>query len=201
MKLVEILKPIPSNIDESKFRASYVKEFSDSVCWPWIEKLNEDGYGIFYISNYGLFLAPRVAYYLAYNKDPGKNLVLHAVGCIRSCVNPSHLRLGDQSENMYQMHEEGNHIKLGLFSDSEIKDIFNRAICGETETSIAKIYNVHHCTIGRILRGERYSHLKPKDYIHNSNLTGGYGGKRLFDKEQILDIFNRASKGETHTNQ
>lgn len=51
--------------------------------------------------------AHRIAWVLEYNEDPGNSLVLHS--CSNpTCVNPNHLRLGTQQDNVNDMVTAGN---------------------------------------------------------------------------------------------
>lgn len=157
------LKPIPqlNDSDLARFRNNYAKYF-DSECWPWLGKPNHDGYGTFGISKCGTFIATRIAWYIV-NGEPGNKLVLHKCKQNRSCVNPTHLYLGTQSDNMFDETRDGtNPSQKGYmhsnakFGKVDIQKIFERSYNGESSVQIAKSYNVCHSTIGRILRGERY---------------------------------------------
>ena len=66
----------------------------ESGCWIWIASLNNKGYG--QIS--GKY-AHRVSYELVHGPIPDGALVLHSCD-VSCCVNPNHLRLGSQKENM-----------------------------------------------------------------------------------------------------
>lgn len=67
------------------------------TCWLWTAGMARDGYGFFWHDgkNRG---AHRIAYSLANGPIPEGLLIDHACG-VRSCVNPSHLRLADKSKN------------------------------------------------------------------------------------------------------
>lgn len=73
-----------------------VKE--DDDCWIWLSFYDKHGYGRFNL-NYKQYLAHRVAYKICYNIDPLTKLVLH--NCDNpKCVNPNHLYLGTQKDNV-----------------------------------------------------------------------------------------------------
>ena len=74
------------------------------TCWIWKGSVNWKGYGFYRYPN-GQY-AHRFVYQLHYGKKPGKKLVLHS--CDNPpCVNPEHLRLGTNDENMAEMGAKG----------------------------------------------------------------------------------------------
>lgn len=80
---------------------TYVKKGSPSVCWPWLRRVNNAGYGM-----YGSVLAHRFAYTQAYGEFDKKRMVLHR--CDNpTCVNPGHLFLGSNATNMADKGRKG----------------------------------------------------------------------------------------------
>ena len=85
-------------------------------CWlwtgatnaPWYSKGWGGGYG--YVKLHGKVLrVHRVVWRAVGLRLTGRDWLLHRAGCPRTCVNPSHLRRGNNSENMTQMWAEGRH--------------------------------------------------------------------------------------------
>jgi len=79
-------------------------------CWIWDGAIGGDGYGRFAMGPRRMVhryqRAHRAAWLLYRGAIPGGLYVLH--GCDnRWCVNPDHLRLGTQSENIMEMHRKG----------------------------------------------------------------------------------------------
>jgi hypothetical protein len=75
-------------------------------CWIWTDKPTEDGYGRFKITPTEQVKAHRLSYVLATGNDPGELLVRHK--CDNPlCVNPAHLELGTQADNMRDASERG----------------------------------------------------------------------------------------------
>ena len=88
--------------DIARFYANVQKTKS---CWKWLgRKLKKTGRGLFR-KNKQTFYAPRISYLI--NKgDIGNMCVLHS--CDNpNCVNPKHLNLGTQTENIKDRDNKG----------------------------------------------------------------------------------------------
>jgi hypothetical protein len=68
-------------------------------CWEWTAGLNENGYGRFRVNATTEAFAHRMSYVLHYGDDPGELMVMHSCDNPR-CVNPAHLSLGTNEDNM-----------------------------------------------------------------------------------------------------
>lgn len=82
----------------------------DSRCIPWLGTVTTSGYGQLDHRN-----AHRISYYLATGVDPGRLVVRHTCDN-RTCVNPDHLVLGSQKDNiadMYARDRANNPVKVG----------------------------------------------------------------------------------------
>lgn len=80
-------------------------------CWPWIAKAKHHaGYGVMRISSFGRnVVASRISCFLAHGAPPqGRKNSLHS--CDNpSCCNPSHLRWGNQHDNVQDARERKRH--------------------------------------------------------------------------------------------
>lgn len=73
-------------------------EKSPNGCWEWLGKRNPKGYGKCQFRNKELF-AHRVSYAWAYGEIPSGKVIDHLCKNTR-CVNPSHLEVVTQRENV-----------------------------------------------------------------------------------------------------
>lgn len=127
-------------------------------CWLWKGSLTHNGYGRLPWRDTTL-RAHRFAYEMAYECDiPTRMLVLH--GCDNpSCVNPNHLFLGTQKDNIDDMFTKKRANKAHKVSDEQVREIRARyALGGVTKKDLANEYGVTQTTISFItLRKTRIS--------------------------------------------
>jgi hypothetical protein len=120
--------------------------FSD--CHYWIAGVSADGYGWFGVNSKKPDKAHRVAYRLYVGEIPEGLFVLHSCDN-KLCVNPAHLRLGTQSDNMRDLALRYKY-KISLDSAKRIKD---RLRNGERICEIARDLQVPYYDIENIKRG------------------------------------------------
>ena len=100
----------------SKFIAGIIDE-----CWEWKAYKNKSGYGVMrYGSKRGNnALAHRISYLLNMGEIPSGLFVMHT--CDNPpCVNPSHLRLGTNQDNVDDMVNKGRHYAKYLKGQSNL---------------------------------------------------------------------------------
>ena len=152
----------------NRFEAKYVKV--SSGCWEWIAGRTEDGYGYFRDGKRGV-RAHRFSYELYIGKIPDGMLVLHRCNN-RKCVNPEHIYIGTQAENIRDsiaagthcsvLHEDrrGQMASLSKLDNDDVVHIKTMLKNGIKQWLIAWVYQVRRSTIGNINTGYSWSHIR-----------------------------------------
>jgi hypothetical protein len=131
-------------------------------CTEWVAGKTSDGYGVINFNNKSL-LAHRVAIELFLGLNPERMLVCHKCDN-RSCVNPEHLFLGSQEDNMKDMKSKGRRkgvncremngrAKLTMSAAQEIR---RKREIGYTLKQLATEHSVASSTISRVIRQENW---------------------------------------------
>lgn len=77
------------------------------TCWLWTAATQRDGYGHFHVNRKGV-VAHRYSYELVHGPIPEGLVLLHTCD-VRACVNPAHLKLGTQKDNILDAVAKGRH--------------------------------------------------------------------------------------------
>ena len=174
-------------------------------CWEWTAHTNNDGYGHFSINDYPN--TPRrshriIQFLTDLNFDLDSELLVCHSCDNPGCVNPNHLWLGSNQDNMTDKSIKKrcnsvtgiNHGGAKL-TDEQVLAIFNDP---RTQGVIAKDYNVCQDTISFIKRGERkltdQSIILPKNQNKRS-LQSKSGHKSKLTKENVIEIQKLYSTG------
>ena len=105
----------------------------------------------------------RFAYELYIGRIPDGIQVRHSCDN-RRCVNPDHLSLGTNQDNVNdkmkrKRHKLGEATSKSKLKNNDVIQIRGLSGIGFTQREIAKKYNVAHCTIGCVLRNETWRHV------------------------------------------
>ena len=152
------------------FSAKTIKRFlakftfgNKDQCWEWFAGKDTGGYGQLHVAKNKKILATRFSWML-FRGNPGALFVLHT--CDNpSCVNPSHLWLGTQIDNMRDRTTKGraaNHkgerngrAKISAAQAQEMKTLY--ASKGYTFTQLGRLYGLHPTTVSDIVNGRLWS--------------------------------------------
>jgi len=136
-------------------------DITSSGCWEWRGVRSGKGYGNVHLDG-KLRIAHRVAYEVWIGPIPEGLNVLHRCNN-PPCINPAHLRAGTQADNMDDRalagHYKGEHVKHKLDAD-KVRQIRTMREAGETYAQIASKFGVTEPTIGHIVRGRTWTHVK-----------------------------------------
>lgn len=162
---------------KGRFESKFIPE-PNTGCWLWTGAKAPRGYGSFYYLE-GPLLAHRVSYLIYRGEIPEGMFVCHKCD-VRCCVNPDHLFLGTNQDNMDDMVRKGrarNNPKRGddhythkrpwvvrrgetrwtsKLNNAAVLAI--RASCG-TQREIARRFGVSRSLIGLIRTRKIWSHL------------------------------------------
>lgn len=95
--------------DAERFWASVQKGPTPDACWDWMKRKLPHGYGQFFLIE-GTVLAHRLSYQMHAGAIPDGLSILHR--CDRPCcVNPAHLFVGTQADNMKDCKVKGRNIR------------------------------------------------------------------------------------------
>lgn len=132
--------------------------FGASDCWYWVGQICQLGYGVYRNKK-----AHRLAWGLFHGPIPDGLFVLHKCD-VRACVNPDHLFLGTQQENVADMiakgravhpvHKFGEDNPVSKLTEDMVREM--RAAYkagGVTQYQLADRYGVAVMTINRAIRG------------------------------------------------
>ena len=158
-----------------------VKKEGQNECWNWTKakhtQKNFFRYGIVWW-NGKKYYAHRAAWIITNGKIPKEMNICHH--CDNPmCVNPSHLFLGTQKDNVQDCKNKGRFNKEkgedrynATLKESDIIEIRRRYVPRSKENSgvkLAKEFGVGHSMISAIIKKTRWKHVqKPKDTFPNT---------------------------------
>lgn len=143
------LKLIPYNpiilSTEDRFKSSYSIE---GICWEWQGSLDRYGYGKFRIGK-STVKAHRYSYELFNGAFDKKLHVLHTCDNPK-CVNPQHLFLGTNQDNVNDRVNK-NRTKTGTKKLSvEAKKSMLKLLETQSKKVVAELFGVHVSTVSRV---------------------------------------------------
>lgn len=128
-------------------------------CWLWVGTKTSCGYGMA-CRHLRRVYAHRLSWILHHGAIPDGLCVLHKCD-VRPCVNPKHLFLGTQIDNIHdamqkRRHCHGERVKQARLSIGQVREIVVALASGETQASIARRFCIVPSAINAIAHGKRW---------------------------------------------
>lgn len=164
IKRIQIEDPtmIPDVLIE-RFYEKFEKD-SETGCWNWTASTAGKGYGQIKIpKTRKQMYAHRLSYIINSGEIPDGMEVCHTCDNMR-CVNPDHLFLGTQSDNLGDMKAKGRHLygernTEAKLTEKQVEGIHEMSAEGSSTYALARAFGVSQSTIWRILNGLRWEHV------------------------------------------
>ena len=138
---------------------------TSSGCWEWNGTKDHAGYGRVRFGGRRV-RAHRLAYEAWVGPVPDHAMVRHRKCDNPPCINPAHLELGTQVDNMRDMRDHGREVKVrgedggrAKLTESDVRLIRELRSAGWTLQAIADLHNVSYSLIGQITRREIWRHV------------------------------------------
>lgn len=143
----------------------FVVKAGQDECWLWSGTTTAHGYGYIGDENGRMLRAHRVAWTLAHGRIPDGvgyhgMCVLHRCD-VRNCVNPAHLFLGSNEDNMADMVAKGRSAsgERGARARLTESDVSAIRSSGDPVGVLAARYGVRSCTVSNIRAGRIWKRL------------------------------------------
>ena len=136
---------------QNRFEEKFTKH--ESGCWLWNAACRTTGYGVFSYNGKPV-TASRVSYILYKGTDPGDLFVCHTCDNPK-CVNPDHLFLGTNQDNVEDRKRKGRPVgRLSSITQAQHDSVLKMITSGEYKSlrEIASISQIPRSTIQRIAK-------------------------------------------------
>jgi len=156
--------------EKSRFLQKFIIN-QTTGCWEWTYSLDNFGYGRFWFRG-KLTKAHRVSWILNVSEIPEKSWVLHHCDNPK-CINPSHLFLGDRTDNMRDMAKKGRQVFQispekasrgsshynSKLNENQVTEILLTPYSKMSCAKMSEKFGVSSATISAIKTGRRWQHL------------------------------------------
>jgi hypothetical protein len=139
-----------------------VKQDGDN-CWLWLSSKNPKGYGHFGKKSRS---AHRLSWELTRGPIPNKKHVLHKCDN-RACVNPNHLFLGTNADNVRDRVSKGRGARGVVNGSAKLTEYLVKQILISTEgpRSLGRKLGVRHSTIVSIRQNRTWKHIEKTEEV------------------------------------
>lgn len=146
---------------QDRFEA-FVERIPEAGCWIWTGTVTRHGYGQIAVNRRPVS-AHRYAYSIAFGSIPNGLCVCHRCD-VRACVNPAHLFLGTNMENMRDKMAKGRHVSSVGERNGNAKLTNEQVLAIRSDSrslrEIAADYGVVDTTISHIKTGRNWSKVR-----------------------------------------
>lgn len=127
----------------------------DTPCWIWKMKPNSDGYAVMKYRQ----KAYKV-YRVMWERSTGQTIPAGMSALHRcdtpACVNPTHIRIGTQEENIADMMSKGRQRSSRGLTDTQVRTIKALVRGGMRQSEVCRLLGVDSSTVSRIITGKLY---------------------------------------------
>ena len=141
-----------------------IKDENTSDCWLWKTYNHNDGYGTLHINRKRIY-AHRYSWIIHYGEIPKGLFVCHKCDNPK-CVNPEHLFLGTNTDNVNDMikkgrkkQAKGNDYSRAKLKSEDVIDIRKMMKEGKKAIEIAKLYKITAQHVRIIYRKLNWAHI------------------------------------------
>ena len=136
-------------------------------CWPWIGRVDQQGYGKFKLDGRDVF-APRWVLGQSLGRPLGAGEVTRHTCDNPPCCNPAHLLPGTPADNSRDMVERGRGRAPGLPGESnpaarmtavQVMELRDAYANGETQVRLASRFGITQSVVSKIVRRELWAHV------------------------------------------
>jgi len=131
-----------------------------SACWLWTGSVHHSGRAIIADERNRQRIAARVAWELSNGQIPHRLLVCHTCDNPR-CVNPAHLFLGRDVDNVADRDRKGRQAVGTAKKNAKLTEVEVRAIraSGKTDLAVARDFGVSPALVWLIRRRRAWKHV------------------------------------------
>lgn len=183
-------------------RALYVRNWDVQGSGCWNVRGATTGQGYVQIGSKKRILSHRAAY-IAWNGPIPEGLVVRHTCDNRRCINPEHLILGTQKQNIQDAVDRGrlprgDEHHNALITGEIARDIVNQRNKGIGSSDLAKRYGISRTVVKGIVRGTMWAADTadiPRNVPKWTGQSGGRNGSAKLDEHKVRQIVKEVTTG------